>query len=143
MNPSTHSAAPGAAGICLALARRVDGIITLASAIPQSLIALLGRFSIAAVFWKSGQTKVEGLAIDLLDGQFHFGLPHLSDSATALFRVTTCTGLISRCALNKDWPLPKNSRMRRLRVLVRTVCRGITRPVYIITGQHAGTFILI
>ena len=86
MNPSTHSAAPGAAGICLALARRVDGIITLASAIPQSLIALLGRFSISAVFWKSGQTKVEGLAIDLLDGQFHFGRPHLSDSATALFR---------------------------------------------------------
>jgi putative oxidoreductase len=30
--------------------------------IPQSLIALVGRFSIAAVFWKSGQTKVEGFA---------------------------------------------------------------------------------
>ncbi len=36
--------------------------------IPDDPIALLGRFSIAAVFWKSGQTKVDGLAIDLVDG---------------------------------------------------------------------------
>lgn len=54
--------------------------------IPHSLIALLGRFSIAAVFWKSGQTKVEGLAIDIVSGEFTLGLPRLSDSAVALFR---------------------------------------------------------
>lgn len=54
--------------------------------IPDSLIAALGRFSIAAVFWKSGQTKVDGLAIDLIDGEFHLGWPHLSDTAIALFR---------------------------------------------------------
>ena len=42
--------------------------IGLAERIPHSLIALLGRFSIAAVFWKSGQTKVQGFAIDIVSG---------------------------------------------------------------------------
>ncbi len=54
--------------------------------IPESLIAALGRFSIAAVFWKSGQTKIEGFALDIVDGTYQFGWPHLSDSALALFR---------------------------------------------------------
>jgi putative oxidoreductase len=54
--------------------------------IPDDLIALVGRFSIAAVFWKSGQTKVEGLAIDLVDGSVQLGWPRLSDSAVDLFR---------------------------------------------------------
>jgi putative oxidoreductase len=53
---------------------------------PDSLIALIGRFSIAAVFWKSGQTKIEGFAIDLIGGDFHLGWPHLSDSALTLFK---------------------------------------------------------
>ncbi len=56
------------------------------AAIPESAIALLSRFSIAAVFWKSGQTKVEGFAVDLVDGQFMLGWPHLSSSAVDLFR---------------------------------------------------------
>jgi len=54
--------------------------------VPHGFIALLGRFSIAAVFWKSGQTKVEGFAIDIVSGEFTLGIPHLSDSAVALFR---------------------------------------------------------
>lgn len=53
---------------------------------PYSLLALLGRFSIAAVFWKSGQTKVQGLAIDLVQGEFQLGWPRLSESAVALFK---------------------------------------------------------
>jgi putative oxidoreductase len=60
--------------------------IDLLGRIPDSLIALLGRFSIAAIFWKSGQTKVQGFAIDIVSGEFQFGLPQLSDSAVALFR---------------------------------------------------------
>lgn len=64
----------------------VHRIISILARIPDSLIALIGRFSIAAIFWKSGQTKLEGLAIDLVGGEFHFGWPHLSDSALALFR---------------------------------------------------------
>lgn len=64
----------------------ITGVIGLFSRIPDSLIALLGRFSIAAIFWKSGQTKIEGLAIDLVSGEFQLGWPHLSDSALELFR---------------------------------------------------------
>lgn len=54
--------------------------------IPDSVIAFIGRFSIAAVFWKSGQTKIEGLAIDIVSGEFSLGWPHLSDSAILLFK---------------------------------------------------------
>lgn len=60
-------------------------VIALLSRIPDSLIALIGRFSIAAIFWKSGQTKIEGFAVDIVAGEFLFGWPHLSDAAVALF----------------------------------------------------------
>lgn len=42
--------------------------------------------SIAAVFWKSGQTKIEGFAADFVTGEYTFGWPRLSDSAVALFQ---------------------------------------------------------
>lgn len=60
--------------------------IAMLEAIPHSLIAFIARFSIAAVFWKSGQTKVEGLAIDLFDGTFQLGVPRLADSTVPLFQ---------------------------------------------------------
>ncbi len=63
----------------------IQRIISLFESIPHTFIAVLGRFSIAAVFWKSGQTKIEGLAIDIVSGEFHLGWPHLSDSAVMLF----------------------------------------------------------
>lgn len=63
----------------------LDGIIARFSRIPDSLIALIGRFSIAAIFWKSGQTKIEGFAVDIVSGEFQFSWPQLSDSALALF----------------------------------------------------------
>jgi putative oxidoreductase len=56
------------------------------AAIPESVIALLARFSVAAVFWKSGQTKIEGLVVDFVDGTFMLGWPRLSGSAVELFR---------------------------------------------------------
>jgi len=68
------------------LAQLIHRGIGLVERIPHSLIALLGRFSIAAVFWKSGQTKVQGFAIDIVSGEFQFGIPRLSDSVVALFR---------------------------------------------------------
>lgn len=64
------------------LGRVVDGL----SRIPDTLIATVARFSIAAVFWKSGQTKVEGLAIDIVSGDLQLGWPNLSDSALFLFK---------------------------------------------------------
>ena len=54
--------------------------------LPNTLLAFIARFSIAAVFWKSGQTKVEGLAIDLVDGTFELGWPRLADSTIPLFQ---------------------------------------------------------
>lgn len=53
---------------------------------PYDATALLARFSLAAVFWKSGQTKVEGLVIDIVDGRFDIAWPHLNASAVDLFR---------------------------------------------------------
>lgn len=79
MNDSTRIA-PAAWPIRLVL-RAID----LCRLIPYSLVALLGRFSIAAVFWKSGQTKIEGLAIDIVTGSVELGWPRLSASAIPLF----------------------------------------------------------
>ncbi|WDH54638.1 DoxX family protein [Pseudomonas chlororaphis] len=64
----------------------VNRLIQLLERIPHSLIAFIARFSIAAVFWKSGQTKVEGLAIDLFSGTFELGMPRLADSTIPLFQ---------------------------------------------------------
>jgi putative oxidoreductase len=64
----------------------IDRAIVVLEKIPRSLIAFIARFSIAAVFWKSGQTKVEGLAIDLFDGSFQLGVPRLADSTIPLFQ---------------------------------------------------------
>ena len=67
-------------------ARLLTQAIALFEKIPYSLIAFIARFSIAAVFWKSGQTKVEGFAIDLINGTFELGEPRLAASTLPLFR---------------------------------------------------------
>ncbi len=77
-----HGAKPSAEG----LAGSVAWLVRLFDRIPNSLIALLARFSIAAVFWNSGQTKVQGLVLNLVSGDFALGWPRLSDSALALFQ---------------------------------------------------------
>lgn len=61
-------------------------LVGLFGRIPNSVIAFLARFSMAAVFWNSGQTKVEGFAVNLVTGEFTLGLPRLSESAVALFQ---------------------------------------------------------
>jgi putative oxidoreductase len=64
----------------------VERAVVVMQMIPYGFVAFLGRFSIAAVFWKSGQTKVENFAIDLIGGEFKLGIPRLSDSAVFLFK---------------------------------------------------------
>lgn len=64
----------------------VRHLIGLFARIPDSLIGLLGRFSIAAVFWKSGQTKIQGFSLDIVSGEFQFGMPRLADAVVDLFR---------------------------------------------------------
>lgn len=74
------------AGLFYSARAGIGWIIAILTRIPDSLIAVIGRFSIAAVFWLSGQTKIEGLAIDLVQGQFSLGIPRLSDNAVTLFQ---------------------------------------------------------
>ncbi|BCO26506.1 hypothetical protein MIZ03_1389 [Rhodoferax lithotrophicus] len=80
MNPHTDS--HNAAG----LPGLIQQFIHLMQRVPNSLLALLARFSIAAVFWKSGQTKIQGFAVDLVNGEFTLGWPRLSDSVVGLFQ---------------------------------------------------------
>jgi len=81
---------PMAAGAARAntspLMRWVLSLIALFERIPNSVIALVARFSIAAVFWNSGQTKIEGFVINIVSGDFALGWPRLSESAVALFQ---------------------------------------------------------
>jgi len=80
------SAPPISADACRAPCSPIGRIIGLLSRIPDSLIALIGRFSVAAIFWKSGQTKVQDFAVDIVSGEFNLGWPRLSDSVVDLFR---------------------------------------------------------
>ena len=82
---ATNINATSASGASNAI-KLTQRLIAMFGCIPDSLIAAVGRFSIAAVFWKSGQTKIQGLAIDFVNGEFQLGWPHLSDSAVALFK---------------------------------------------------------
>lgn len=66
--------------------RLIEAAIGLLGRIPNTLIAFIARFSIAAVFWNSGQTKVQGFVVNLVSGEFKLGWPSLSDSALALFQ---------------------------------------------------------
>ncbi len=84
MTSTIHTPTPDA--VIPHWARFIAPTIAWFQRIPGALIAFVGRFSIAAVFWKSGQTKIEGLAIDFIDGTYTLGLPKLADSAVALFQ---------------------------------------------------------
>ena len=86
MNTRTEklrSASPTDEGMILGLIRQ---FIDIAERIPNTLLAFVARFSIAAVFWKSGQTKIQGFAVDIVNREFTLGLPRLSDSVVDLFR---------------------------------------------------------
>lgn len=79
----SHATAPAGTGL---VGHGLRKLTTLCSQIPHTPVALLARFSIAAVFWKSGQTKVQGFAIDLVNRELTLGWPRLSDSVLTLFR---------------------------------------------------------
>ena len=70
----------------LLLVQLIGNAVRLLERIPHTLLALLARFSIAAVFWTSGQTKIQGLAVNFITGEFELGWPRLADSAVDLFR---------------------------------------------------------
>jgi len=89
---NTKAPPTGAVGLVDLMLLRVHGYL---ERIPHSLVALLARFSIAAVFWKSGQTKIEGFVLDIVSGDVQIGLPRLSASAVDLFREEYRVPLIS------------------------------------------------
>ena len=68
------------------LSHLIETLIDYFRQIPDTFIALLGRFSVAAIFWLSGQTKVEGFVLNIVSGEVHLGWPRLSDTAIALFQ---------------------------------------------------------
>ncbi len=80
--PRTAAAAPVPSS---ALVRFVTTVNALFQRVPVSLVAFIARFSIAAVFWNSGQTKIEGFVVNLVSGEVSLGWPRLSASALALF----------------------------------------------------------
>ena len=63
--------------------------------IPESLILFIARFAIAAVFWKSGQTKIEGFALDIISGNLQLGWPHIKESTLFLFEYEYSLPLLS------------------------------------------------
>ena len=73
-------------GVVAPVTRQLQKTIALFGRIPHSLIALLARFSVAMTFWMSGQTKIEGLVLDPINGTVQLGVPRISDSALELFR---------------------------------------------------------
>ncbi len=63
----------------------VRWVVVQFSRIPDALIALIARLSMAAVFWQAGQTKVQGFVVDIVNAEVHLGWPRLSDSVIPLF----------------------------------------------------------
>lgn len=86
MNTSTESLSATAVADAGLMPRLIRQFISLCTHVPKTLLAFVARFSIAAVFWKSGQTKIQGLEIDIVSREFTLGWPRLSDSVVDLFR---------------------------------------------------------
>lgn len=91
------------------LAGLVNRSIAAMEAIPYWFVALIARLSIAAVFWRSGQTKVEGwqvseTAIDLFRDEYKLPLidptlaAYLATFAEHFFPVLLVLGLATRYA---------------------------------------------
>lgn len=75
--------------------------------LPMELVVLLARFSVAATFWRSGQTKVEGFhvtdtAVYLFETEYRLPLidpwlaAHMAAFAEHLFPALLVIGLFSR-----------------------------------------------
>ena len=79
----------------------------LAERVPYSLVALVSRFAVASVFWRSGQTKVHGFhireeTIDLFREEYKVPLlapdlaAYVSTTAEHVFPVLLIVGIASR-----------------------------------------------
>lgn len=84
-----------------------DLLLSMLGRIPIDLIALIARLSVAAVFWQSGQTKVNGWmlsdnALYLFENEYKLPLidpwlaAHLAALAEHIFPILLVIGLASR-----------------------------------------------
>lgn len=91
------------------LPQRLYGILRLLDRIPHDVIALISRLSVGAVFWQSGQTKVEGWhvtdnAVYLFQTEYKLPLidpwiaAHLAAFSEHFFPVLLVLGFASRLA---------------------------------------------
>jgi putative oxidoreductase len=89
------------------VARRFQGALGLFDHIPHDVIALVARLSISAVFWQSGQTKVDGWqvsdnAVYLFETEYKLPFidpwlaAHLAAFAEHFFPLLLVIGLASR-----------------------------------------------
>lgn len=86
MNTRTEKLSATATADAGLIAVLIGWFISVVQRIPNTLLAFVARFSIAAVFWKSGETKIQGFAVDIVNREFTLGWPRLSDSVVDLFR---------------------------------------------------------
>ena len=100
---------PVLASADMSLASRLRAGASLLERIPHDLISLIARFSIAGVFWQSGQTKLDGWrvsenAIYLFEHEYALPLlnpslaAHMAALAEHLLPVLLVLGLGSRLA---------------------------------------------
>ena len=103
MNTEMSMAAPAPR----TMAKRLYATFRLLDRIPHDLIALISRLSIAAVFWQSGQTKVDGWhvtdnAVYLFETEYRLPFvdpwiaAHLAAFAEHFFPMLLVIGLASR-----------------------------------------------
>jgi putative oxidoreductase len=85
----------------------IETALKLCRRIPGSLIAIMGRVAIAAVFWKSGRTKVDGFTVTdqtVFLFEYEYAIPlippvwaaNMAAMAEHLFPVLLVLGLASR-----------------------------------------------
>jgi putative oxidoreductase len=90
-----------------AISSWVNGLIGLLTTIPRDVIALIARISVGAVFWQSGQTKLDGWhvssnAIYLFRNEYKIPLfdpwlaAHVATLSEILFPILLVIGLASR-----------------------------------------------
>lgn len=83
--PSQRALPPASADMGWAT-RCIHELVAAYARIPEDAIQLLARISIAATFWLSGQTKIDGFVLDPIGLTAQFGRPHITDGAIELFR---------------------------------------------------------
>jgi len=105
----THPASFAISGQPHGITGLIRRLLTVMDSIPQDAIALAARIFIAAIFWQSGQTKLEGWrvsdsAIELFREEYRLPLldpvlaAHLAALGEHLFPVLLVFGLFSRFA---------------------------------------------